>query len=106
MIIDGSPAIRRAYWGSCRDPLPSRNGRPRSRSYLHSRVKPRQEGSGELANGCLWSAGHRLRGGEAGKKVVELTEVLVVAFIILIPGIPGYAVGKRRGVTRPWVAFA
>jgi len=37
--------------------------------------------------------------------VLELTEVLIVAFIILIPGIPAYTLGKRRDVERPWIAF-
>jgi hypothetical protein len=37
--------------------------------------------------------------------VVELIEVLLVAFIILIPGIPASVLGKRREVERPWVAF-
>jgi hypothetical protein len=37
--------------------------------------------------------------------MVGVTEVLVVAFIVLIPGIPAYVIGKRRGVRRAWVAF-
>ena len=37
--------------------------------------------------------------------MVGVTEVFIVAFIVLIPGIPGYVIGKRRGVQRPWVAF-
>ena len=37
--------------------------------------------------------------------MVEVTEVLIVAFIILIPGIPAYVIGKRREVERPWIAF-
>ena len=37
--------------------------------------------------------------------MAELTEVLIVAFIILVPGIPAYVIGKRREVKRPWIAF-
>lgn len=45
------------------------------------------------------------RDSEERRSVVELTEVLIVAFIILIPGIPAYVLGKRREVERPWIAF-
>jgi hypothetical protein len=37
--------------------------------------------------------------------VPGVTEVFVVAFIVLVPGIPGYVIAKRREVQRPWVAF-
>jgi hypothetical protein len=35
-----------------------------------------------------------------------VTEVFIVAFIVLLPGIPAYVIGKRRReVGRPWLAF-
>jgi hypothetical protein len=37
--------------------------------------------------------------------VIGFTEIFLVAFIILGPGIPAYVVGKRRDVRRPWLAF-
>jgi hypothetical protein len=37
--------------------------------------------------------------------VVGLTEIFIVAFIFLVPGIPAYVIGKRRDVKRPWLAF-
>ena len=34
-----------------------------------------------------------------------MSELLVVAFAASLRGIPGYTIGKRRGLNVSWVAF-